>query len=455
MKKIKIIGAGLAGAEAAWQAAAAGCQVELWEMRPARRSPAHSTDYFAELVCSNSLRAAGLTNAVGLLKEEMRRQNSLIMACADLCRVPAGGALAVDRERFGQMVTERILAQPNITLHYAEVQSLDDLLDGESLVVVAAGPLLDGALAEDLRQRLSVDETAGEYLHFHDAVAPIVDGGTIDMSKVYWASRYGKDGDFQPEDKPDHAGDYLNCPMDKQQYLHFYQELLAAERVPLHNFEQEKDFEGCMPIESMARRGEDTIRFGPLKPVGLGNPYAEGREPYAVVQLRRDNAAATMFNLVGFQTRLTWPEQKRVFRLIPGLEQAEFLRFGVMHRNSFINSPQLLTPALCLKADQRIYFAGQITGVEGYVESAACGLAAGRNAVRAAQGLPPLAWSRQTALGGLLGWLQTPNANFQPMNVTFGLIEPLGYKVRGKQNKNQRIAERALAVLDEMLSAEE
>ena len=305
MKKIKIIGAGLAGAEAAWQAAAAGCQVELWEMRPARRSPAHSTDYFAELVCSNSLRAAGLTNAVGLLKEEMRRQNSLIMACADLCRVPAGGALAVDRERFGQMVTERILAQPNITLRYAEVQSLDDLLDGESLVIVAAGPLLDGALAEDLRQRLSVDETAGEYLHFHDAVAPIVDGGTIDMSKVYWASRYGKDGDFQPEDKPDHVGDYLNCPMDKQQYLHFYQELLAAERVPLHNFEQEKDFEGCMPIESMARRGEDTIRFGPLKPVGLGNPYAEGREPYAVVQLRQDNAAATMFNLVGFQTRLT------------------------------------------------------------------------------------------------------------------------------------------------------
>lgn len=435
MKKIKIVGAGLAGAEAAWQAAAAGVEVQLYEMRPGRRSPAHVTDFFAELVCSNSLRAAGLTNAVGLLKEEMRRQNSLIMACADACRVPAGGALAVDREGFGRMVTERILANPAITVHYDEVLSLNSLLADGSLVIVAAGPLLDGALAADLQARLGA-----EYLHFHDAVAPIVDGNTIDMEKVYWASRYDK-GDGK---------DYLNCPMDKPQYQRFYQELLAAERVPLHDFEQEKDFEGCMPIESMARRGVDTIRFGPLKPVGLPNPHDDGREPYAVVQLRQDNAAATMFNLVGFQTRLIWGEQKRVFRLIPGLEQAEFLRFGVMHRNSFINAPLLLKPELCLKTDERIYFAGQLTGVEGYVESAACGLAAGRNAARAAKGEPPLVWSRQTAMGGLLGWLQTPNANFQPMNVTFGLIEPLGYKVRGKQNKNMQIAQRALQALADM-----
>lgn len=435
MKKIKIVGAGLAGAEAAWQAAAAGVEVQLYEMRPGRRSPAHVTDYFAELVCSNSLRAAGLTNAVGLLKEEMRRQNSLIMACADACRVPAGGALAVDREGFGRMVTERILANPAITVHYDEVLSLNSLLADGSLVIVAAGPLLDGALAADLQARLGA-----EYLHFHDAVAPIVDGNTIDMEKVYWASRYDK-GDGK---------DYLNCPMDKPQYQRFYQELLAAERVPLHDFEQEKDFEGCMPIESMARRGVDTIRFGPLKPVGLPNPHDDGREPYAVVQLRQDNAAATMFNLVGFQTRLIWGEQKRVFRLIPGLEQAEFLRFGVMHRNSFINAPLLLKSELCLKTDERIYFAGQLTGVEGYVESAACGLAAGRNAARAAKGEPPLVWSRQTAMGGLLGWLQTPNANFQPMNVTFGLIEPLGYKVRGKQNKNMQIAQRALQALADM-----
>lgn len=446
MKNIKIVGAGLAGAEAAWQAANAGCSVQLYEMRPKRRSPAHQTDYFAELVCSNSLRAAGLSNAVGLLKEEMRRQDSLIMACADACRVPAGGALAVDRDGFGRMVTEKIMAHPAIEVHYDEVTNLEPLLADGSLVIVAAGPLLDGALAEDFRQRFGQEN--GDYLHFHDAVAPIVDGATIDMDKVYWASRYDKGV------APGERGDYLNCPMDKQQYERFYQELLAAELVPLHDFEQEKDFEGCMPIESMARRGRDTIRFGPLKPVGLPNPHDHGREPYAAVQLRQDNAAATMFNLVGFQTRLTWGEQKRVFRLIPGLEQAEFLRFGVMHRNSFINAPRLLRPELCLKTDERIYFAGQITGVEGYVESAACGLAAGRNAARAALGLPPLSWSRQTALGGLLGWLQTPNENFQPMNVTFGLIEPLGYKVRGKQNKNLQIAQRALAVLAEMYGQE-
>lgn len=436
MKKINVIGAGLAGAEAAWQAARLGLEVELYEMRPQQSTPAHQTGYFGELVCSNSLRAAGLGNAVGLLKEEMRRQGSLIMACADEHRVPAGGALAVDREGFSRAITERILNRPGIAVHYEEVRSLKPLLGEDSLVIVAAGPLLAGALAKELLGLLGE-----EYLHFHDAVAPIVDGATVDMSKAYWGSRYGKGERAE--------GDYLNCPMEREEYLRFYEALVTAERAPLHEFEQEKDFEGCMPLESMARRGEDTIRFGPLKPVGLGNPHKEGREPYAVLQLRQDNAAASMFNLVGCQTRLTWGEQQRVFRLIPGLERAEFLRFGVMHRNSFINAPRLLRPELCLKNDRRIYFAGQICGVEGYVESAACGMAAGINAGRAAAGEEPFFWSRQTALGGLLNWLQTPNPNFQPMNVTFGLIEPLGYKVRGKHNKNLQLAERALNWLAE------
>ena len=431
-KKIKIIGAGLAGAEAAWQAAEQGLAVTLYEMRPEARSPVHKTNDFAELVCSNSLRAAGITNAVGLLKEEMRRQGSLIMRCADATKVPAGGALAVDREGFARMVTEEVENHPNIEVIRTEVTSLDELLDDESLVIVAAGPLLADKLAADLQGRLGA-----EYLHFHDAVAPIVDGATIDMSKAYWASRWGKGESEQ--------GDYINCPMNKEEYLRFYNELVAAERAPLHDFESEKDFEGCMPIESMARRGEDTMRFGPMKPVGLPNPHDEGREAYAVVQLRQDNAAGSMFNLVGFQTRLLWGEQKRVFGLIPGLENAEILRYGVMHRNTFINSPELLKPELCLKSDERIFFAGQITGVEGYVESAACGLAAGYNAARIARGEQPFAWDTVTAMGGLLAHLQTPTADFQPMNVTFGLIEPLGYKVRGKQLKNAKIAERALA----------
>lgn len=431
MKQIKIIGAGLAGSEAAWQAAAQGAEVTLYEMRPERRSPAHHTADFAELVCSNSLRAAGLTNAVGLLKEEMRRQGSLIMRCADATRVPAGGALAVDRESFARQVTESIESCPNITVRREEITSLNGLLDDDSLVIVAAGPLISDALAADLQRRLGVS-----YLHFHDAVAPIVDGTTVDMTKAYWGSRYGK-GESE-------RGDYLNCPMTKNEYLRFYQELIAAERAPLHDFESEKDFEGCMPIESMARRGEDTIRFGPMKPVGLPDPHNEGREAYAVVQLRQDNAAASMFNLVGFQTRLLWGEQQRVFRLIPGLENAEFLRFGVMHRNTFLNAPQLLNADLSLQSDRRLYFAGQITGVEGYVESAACGLAAGFNAARRAKGEEPFFWPRETALGGLLAHLQTPSVDFQPMNVTFGLIEPLGYKLRSKQQKNLKIAERAL-----------
>lgn len=439
MKKIKIIGAGLAGAEAGWQAAKQGADVTLFEMRPHNNTPVHKSSDFAELVCSNSLRAAGVTNAVGLLKEEMRRQGSLIMQCADATRVPAGGALAVDREGFARMVTEKLSAMANVQICRREILQLDELLDEESIVIVAAGPLMSEALAADLQSRLGAS-----YLHFHDAVAPIVDGSTVDMTKAYWASRWGKGESEQ--------GDYINCPFTRDEYLHFYSELIAAERVPLHDFETEKDFEGCMPIESMARRGEDTIRFGPMKPVGLPNPHDEGREAYAVVQLRQDNAAGSMFNLVGFQTRLTWGEQKRVFRLIPGLQNAEFLRYGVMHRNTFINSPQLLNADLSLAADKRIYFAGQITGVEGYVESAACGLAAGYNAAMAAVGQQPFIWSGETALGGLLRHLQTPAADFQPMNVTFGLIDPLGYKVRGKQAKqlkNTKIAERALAWIDE------
>lgn len=436
MKKIKIIGAGLAGAEAAWQAARQGAAVTLYEMRPAANTPVHKTADFAELVCSNSLRAAGLTNAVGLLKEEMRRQGSLIMRCADNTRIPAGGALAVDREGFARLVTESIAAVPNIEIRRQEVCSLDELLDDESLVIVAAGPLISDKLAADLQARLGA-----AYLHFHDAVAPIVDGASINMEKAYWGSRYGK-GESE-------RGDYINCPFTQAEYRRFYQELIAAERAPLHDFESEKDFEGCMPIESMARRGEDTIRFGPMKPVGLPDPHDGGREPYAVVQLRQDNAAASMFNLVGFQTRLTWGEQQRVFRLIPGLENAEFLRFGVMHRNTFINAPVLLNADLSLQTDGRIFFAGQITGVEGYVESAACGLAAGYNAARIAAGGRPFCWSAETALGGLLRHLQTPGGDFQPMNVTFGLIEPLGYKVRGKQQKNLKIAERALNWLKE------
>lgn len=433
MKKINIIGAGLAGAEAAWQAAGQGAAVTLYEMRPVRSTPVHKTADFAELVCSNSLRAAGLANAVGLLKEEMRRQGSLIMACADETRIPAGGALAVDREGFSRRITEKLSALPNVEIIRREVRSLGELPEDE-IVIVAAGPLVSDALAADLQARL------GEaYLHFHDAVAPIVDAASINMDKAYWGSRYGR-GESE-------RGDYINCPLTREEYLRFYRELIASERVPLHDFEAEKDFEGCMPIESMARRGEDTMRFGPMKPVGLPDPHNDGREAYAVVQLRQDNAAASMFNLVGFQTRLTWGEQQRVFRLIPGLEAAEFLRFGVMHRNTFINSPRLLAADLSLKTDGRIFFAGQITGVEGYVESAACGLAAGYNAARAAAGEAPFIWGGETALGGLLRHLQTPTTDFQPMNVTFGLIDPLGYKVRGKQQKNTKLAERALESL--------
>lgn len=436
---VNIIGAGLAGSEAAWQLAERGVKVRLYEMRPHKYSPAHSTDYFGELVCSNSLRAAGLTNAVGLLKEEMRRQNSLIMRAADKHRLPAGGALAVDREGFGREITESICAHPNIEVIREEVTDLSPFLASDDLLIIAAGPLAGDGIAEEIAKL-----TADEYLHFHDAVAPIVDGSTIDFDIAFRGSRYER-GD-NPE------GDYINCPMDKEQYLRFYRELVAADTVPLKDFEREKDFSGCMPIESMAKKGVDTIRFGPLKPVGVKNPHREGREEYAIVQLRQDNAVGTMFNMVGFQTRLTWGEQRRVFRLIPGLERAEFLRLGVMHRNTFINSTKLIDKNLYLKKNSNVYFAGQITGVEGYIESAACGMAVGINAARRLQEKAPLQWPLTTALGGLLNYITTPSGNFQPMNVTFGLIAPLGVKVRKKREKNQMLAERALADLDKFIA---
>ena len=440
--KVHVIGAGLAGSEAAWQIAQAGIPVCLYEMRPGKMPPAHHTPYFGELVCSNSLRAAGLGNAVGLLKEEMRRHHSLIMACADQYRVPAGGALAVDRLGFSKAITTKIKEHPNITVIEREITDLQEILtDPEQICVIASGPLTSEALAAEILRL-----TEKEYLHFHDAVAPIVDGNTIDFSIAFRGSRYDR-GDL-PE------GDYINCPMNQEEYLRFYHALIAAETVPLHQFGQEKDFSGCMPIESMAKKGVDTIRFGPLKPVGIINPHLKltpeeetkrfAREPYAVVQLRQDNAAGTMFNMVGFQTRLTWGEQKRVFRMIPGLAEAEFLRFGVMHRNTFINSPVLLDARLFLKKQPQIYFAGQITGVEGYMESAACGLAVGINVARRLQQKEQVVWPPTTALGGLLQYITTPNPNFQPMNVTFGLMEGLGYKVRKKKEKNELLAKRSL-----------
>lgn len=429
---VTVIGAGLAGAEAAWQAAQAGCHVRLYEMRPSNYSPAHKSADFAELICSNSLRADGLANAVGLLKEEMRRQDSVIMACADRSRIPAGVALAVDREGFSRLVTETVCNHPAVEVIRQEVAEIP----AEGVVVLAPGPLVEGPLADAIRQR------TGGFLHFHDAVAPIIAGDSIDMSVAYWGSRYGRGS------RP--AGDYINCPMDREQYMAFYQALVNGERTPLKAFETEKDFEGCMPIEAMARRGVDTMRYGPLKPVGLPDPRT-GRDPYAVVQLRQDDGAASMYNLVGFQTRLKWGEQQRIFRLIPGLEQAEFLRLGVMHRNTYLQSPNLLSPTLALKAEPRLFFAGQITGVEGYIESAACGLAAGRNAARAAQGQALLTWPEQTALGGLLRYITTPSADFQPMNVTFGLLPPLPVRVKKKQEKNQMLSQRALEALEKFL----
>ncbi len=430
-KPVWVIGAGLAGSEAAWQLAERGVPVTLVEMRPKKLTPAHHTASFAELVCSNSLRGAGLENAVGLLKEEMRQLNSLIMQAATANRVPAGGALAVDREGFAEYVTTCLQQHPLVTIVHDEITEIP----AQRPLIIATGPLTSDGLARSLGEML------GEgYLHFYDAAAPIVSSESIDWDKVYRASRYGKG-----------EADYVNCPLEREEYEAFYQELIRAEAVPLKEFERGAYFEGCLPLEVIAKRGPETLLFGPLKPVGLPNP-ATGRLPHAVVQLRQDNQAGTLFNLVGFQTNLKWPEQRRVFRLIPGLERADFVRYGVMHRNTFINSPQLLLSTLSWRGDQSIFFAGQITGVEGYVESAAAGLVAGINAARHWRGEAALTFPAETAHGALLRYITAePRRDFQPMNITFGLFPPLSGKIRGKRERGRAHAERALNKLREFL----
>lgn len=432
MNPIHVIGAGLAGCEAANQLARHNIPVILHEMRPVKSDAAHKTDYFAELVCSNSLRAGNIENAVGLLKEEMRRMGSLIMEQADKHQVPAGGALAVDRDGFAAGVTEAVKANPLITVVHEEVTDLSTL---EGTVIVASGPLTSDALSANIRTMLKE-----EYFHFFDAAAPIVAADSLDYDKVYRASRYNKGG-----------ADYLNCPFyTKEEYLAFWEALCNAESAPVKDFEHDV-FEACMPIEEMAARGEDTMRFGPLKPVGLVDPR-NGKEAYAVVQLRQDNAAASLYNIVGFQTHLKWPEQRRVFGMIPGLEKAEFVRFGVMHKNTYLNSPQLLDNHFQLRSDKRFYFAGQMTGVEGYVESAASGLMAGLAAAREALGLPVLDFPAETAHGALANYISNPAIeNFQPMNVNFGLIPPLTVRIRKKKEKNAQIAARALDALEKFM----
>lgn len=431
---VHVIGAGLAGCEAVTQLTRHGIPVILHEMRPVKSDEAHKTAYFAELVCSNSLRAGNIENAVGLLKEEMRRLGSLIMQKADEHQVPAGGALAVDRDGFAAAVTEAVKANPLVTVIHEEVTDLESL---EGTVIVASGPLTSDALFADIKKLLQAD-----YLHFFDAAAPIVTADSLDYDKVYRASRYDKGG-----------ADYLNCPFyTKEEYVAFWEALCNAESAPVKDFEHDV-FEACMPIEEMAARGEDTMRFGPLKPVGLIDPR-NGKEPYAVVQLRQDNAAASLYNLVGFQTHLKWPEQRRVFGMIPGLENAEFVRFGVMHKNTYLNSPQLLDKHFNLRNNKRFYFAGQMTGVEGYVESAASGLMAGLAAARAVLELPEVEFPEVTAHGALANYISNPTIeNFQPMNINFGLIPPLTVRIRKKREKNAQIAARALEALDGFLPA--
>lgn len=431
MNKIIVVGAGLAGSEAAWQAAQRGISVDLYEMRPEENTPAHKTGLFAELVCSNSLRGAGLENAVGVLKEEMRRMGSIVMEAADATRVPAGGALAVDRVGFSQYITDKVSGHPLINVISRRVEDIPR--EEAAVTIVASGPLTDGKLAEAIG-----DLMGQEYLYFYDAAAPIVTLESIDMTKAWKASRYGKG-----------EAAYINCPMNREEYHNFWTELVNSEKAPTHNFEKEKFFEGCMPVEEMASRGEDTLLFGPLKPVGLENP-ADGKLPYAVVQLRQDNAEGTLYNIVGFQTHLKWPEQRRVFGMIPGLEKAEFVRYGVMHRNTFINSPETMRPTMQFRDDDRLFFAGQMTGVEGYVESASSGLVAGINGARVCQGREPVVFPQETAHGSLCHYITTaPAKHFQPMNVNFGIMSPIKEKIRDKKLKKQRIAERALAVLEE------
>ena len=426
--EVTVIGAGLAGSECAWQLAQRGVHVTLWEMKPQKMTPAHSTPYFAELCCSNSLRSDQLENAVGLLKEELRRLGSLILACADATRVEAGGALAVDRHGFARMVTEKVRSHPNITVREGEVT---DIPEGE--VVIASGPLTSDALAARLQKLLGEDSD----LHFYDAAAPLVSAESVDMDKAWFGSRYDKGG-----------LDYVNCPMNQEEYDAFWQALTTAQEAEVHGFEDSQVFEGCMPVEVMARRGRDTLRYGPLKPRGLKDPRT-GKEPYAVVQLRRDNAQGSIYNLVGFQTHLRFPEQKRVFSMIPALHDAEYLRYGVMHRNTFLDSPRYLNRYYQLKSEPRIAFAGQMTGVEGYVESAASGFLAGIELARRLRGMAPVDFPQETAIGALGLYVSNESiGNFQPMNVNFGIIPPLDHRVKGKRNKNAELSARSLAIIE-------
>ena len=428
--RVTVIGAGLAGSEAAWQLARSGIQVTLREMKPEKKTPAHETAYFAELCCSNSLRSDQLENAVGLLKEELRRLDSLILSCADATRVEAGGALAVDRHGFARLVTERIAGHPNITVVPGEVTELP-----EGDVVIASGPLTSDALAERL-QALLGDDSA---LHFYDAAAPLVSAESIDMERAWMGSRYDRG-----------TADYVNCPMSKEEYETFWQALTTAQEAEVHGFEDKKVFEGCMPVEVMARRGRETLCYGPLKPRGLTDPRT-GKEPYAVVQLRRDNQEGSVYNLVGFQTHLRFPEQRRVFSMIPALHDAEFLRYGVMHRNTFLNSPRLLDRYYRLKAEPRISFAGQMTGVEGYVESAASGFLVGVETARRLRGLPPVDFPQETAIGALGLYVSNQSVvAFQPMNINFGIMPPLGHRVKGKRNKNAELSRRSLDIIEKL-----
>ena len=433
MEPVTVIGAGLAGSECAWQLARRGIPVTLMEMKPERFSPAHHSEYFAELVCSNSLRSDELTNAVGLLKEEMRRLDSLIMRSADLNRVAAGGALAVDRVGFARTITETLQAHPNVRIVRKEAVEIPE---GE--VVIASGPLSSDAITEKIAELCPSFD-----LHFFDAVAPIVSLESIDMDKAYFASRYDKG-----------TADYVNCPMEKDEYEAFVRELVAAEEAEVHGFDDGGVFEGCMPVEVMARRGLDTLRYGPLKPVGLRDPRT-GKEAWAVVQLRMDNADGTLYNMVGFQTHLKWGEQKRVFSMIPGLENAEFIRYGVMHRNTYLNSPGLLDRYYRLISEPRISFAGQMTGVEGYVESAASGLLVGVETAARLLGMEPVNFPQETAIGALSLYIsQGSVGDFQPMNVNFGIIKPLDHRVKGKRNKNLEISKRSLEMLDDIRKKE-
>ncbi|MHC5217577.1 FADH(2)-oxidizing methylenetetrahydrofolate--tRNA-(uracil(54)-C(5))-methyltransferase TrmFO [Enterococcus sp. LJL128] len=429
-KTVTVIGAGLAGSEAAWQVAQAGVPVTLYEMRPVKNTPAHQTEDFAELVCSNSLRGNNLTNAVGVLKEEMRQLDSVIIHSADETAVPAGGALAVDRDNFSKLITERIKNHPLITVKNEEITDIP-----EGITIIATGPLTSEGLSDKIKEF-----NGSEGFYFYDAAAPIIDQSTIDMDKVYLKSRY---------DKGEAA--YLNCPMTKEEFNQFHQALVEAEVVPLKTFEKEKFFEGCMPIEVMAKRGIKTMLFGPMKPVGLEDPKT-GKRPYAVIQLRQDNAAASLYNIVGFQTHLKWGEQKRVFQMIPGLENAEFVRYGVMHRNSFMNSPELLEPTYQTKKRSDLFFAGQMTGVEGYVESAASGLLAGINAARLAKEAEPVIFPRETAMGSMAYYItHAEGKHFQPMNANFGLFPELPARIKDKKERYEALAQRALSVQKEMI----